>query len=120
MSRGKRKREDEGLDFGSGVEEDSEEEETAEEEVDLVEQPKPASQDAQITEFFDMNRIVEDDEEIRFSGRVILDDMPVCPCCSAVWTIREGTLISPGCGCSIHPPCPKCDKCEAHCKGHRK
>jgi len=68
----------------------------------------------------DMSRIVEDEDDRRSYGTVKVQDMPVCPCCKAVWYISEGHMTTPGCGCMIHPVCLKCSRCEAHCEGHRK
>jgi hypothetical protein len=111
----KRRREDEDLDFGksSVVEDEPVIEDEPEEQLEQKEE--------RVQELVtDMNRIVPSEDEVRFSGSVREGDIPQCPCCHAVWYITEGTIASPGCGCMIHPVCSKCDRCEAHCEGHRK
>jgi hypothetical protein len=117
----KKKGRDEGLDFGKPPPEEQEDfDETVDEETVDEQPPEPVEQQ-HIQEVVpdDMNRIVEDDEEIRFSGTVRPEDIPRCPCCNAEWGISEGTMAAPGCGCMIHPVCTKCGKCEPHCGGHR-
>jgi hypothetical protein len=118
MAKGKRKREDEDLDFGVDTDEKEESEETEEGESEEVEEKE---EEVTLIPNPDMNRIVMDEEEIRFSGEVNIDDLPKCPCCGAGWFLKEGhTFSNPGCGCAIHPICPKCNKCEPHCNCYRR
>lgn len=120
----KKKRDEDDLDYGKGPDLDKEDMEGAIFEDEPEEEEENAGSEEveeRIREYVantDMNRIVENDEEIRFLGSVRVKDIPKCACCGAAWAIREGAMASPGCGCIIHPVCNRCNRCEAHCTGH--
>jgi len=107
----KKKKEDEDVDLGNMPEL------TADEMEGIIFEDSPVEQ--KINEFndTDMSRIVEDEDDVHFVGTVRAEDMPKCPCCKAVWSVSEGQMAIPGCGCMIHPVCAKCGQCEAHCGG---
>lgn len=54
-------------------------------------------------------------------GRKPKIEISRCSCCGAAWLVNEegNKLVRPGCGCAIHPVCPKCGKCATHCTHKR-
>lgn len=118
----KRKRPDEDVDLGVddvidsfkfGDEEEEKQEPETEDipEEDTVEPEKP--QPPPPTDF---SRILPEDEDVNFKGTVYGEDLPKCGCCGKSWNVNsQGIAVSPGCGCCIHPSCPKCNCCVAHC-----